>query len=58
MNIDDEIEYLHVRIEDLISDQRIANWKEDWDRVDFISLEIVSLENELEALYELRSQLP
>lgn len=58
MNIDDEISYLHRRIEDLISDQRIANWKEDWDRVDFISLEIVSLESDLETFYELRDQLP
>lgn len=58
MNIDDEIEYLHVRIEDLTSDRHIANRDEDWDRVDYISEQISSLESKIEALYELRDQLP
>lgn len=58
MNIDDEIEYLRVRIEDLVSDRHIANRDEDWDHVDFITDQISSLESELDVLYELRSQLP
>lgn len=58
MNIDDEIEYLHVRIKDLINDRHIANREEDWDRVDFISDQIASLESDLDALYEQRDILP
>lgn len=58
MNIDDEIEYLRVRIEDFINERHIANRDEDWDRVDYISEEISSLESVLEDLYELRSLLP
>lgn len=58
MNIDDEIEYLRVRIEDLISDRHNANRDEEWDRVDFISDQIASLESDLDALYEQRDQLP
>lgn len=58
MNIDDEIEYLRVRIEDLISDRHNANRDEEWDRVDFISDQIASLESDLDALYEQHDQLP
>lgn len=58
MNIDDEIEYLRVRIENLINDRHNANRDEDWDRVDFISDQIASLESDLGALYEQLSPLP
>lgn len=56
--IDDEISYLHRRIEDLTSDRYIAKWDEDWDHVEHLSEQISSLESNLETLYELRDQLP
>ena len=58
MNIDDEISYLHRRIEDLISDRHIAKWDEDWDHVECLSEQISSLKSNLETFYELRDQLP
>lgn len=58
MNIDDEIEYLEARIEELVRDRQNSEYDEDWDRVDFISYQIASLESELDVLYEQRSLLP
>lgn len=58
MNIDDEIEYLEARIEELVRDRQNAEYDEDWDLIDYISYEIASLESELDVLYEKRSLLP
>lgn len=58
MNIDDEIEYLEARIEELVRDRQNAEYDEDWDLVDSISYDIASLESELDVLYEKRSLLP